>query len=66
MSDIRQASLEHEPLRLPGGFSLQAGPFAILAIGALWLHRHFDELPARLGTPATSPWVGGPGPFAGR
>src|SRR5207245_1808454 len=48
VSDIRQASLEHEPVRLPGGFGLQAGPFAILAIGALWLHRHFDELPSRL------------------
>ena len=64
MSDIREASLEHEPVRLPGGFALQAGPFAILAIGALWLHRHFDELPARL--PVHWNWRGVADGFARR
>ncbi|HUJ28098.1 MAG TPA: DUF5808 domain-containing protein [Myxococcales bacterium] len=26
----------------------QAGPFAILGVAALWLHAHYDELPARI------------------
>lgn len=47
MSDIREASLEPDRDRLPG-FWWQAGPFALLGTGALWLWKHYPELPARL------------------
>jgi uncharacterized membrane protein len=48
MSDIRTASVEPASDRLPGGVLLQVGPFVILALGALWLAAHWDQLPARL------------------
>lgn len=48
MSDIREASLTHEAAHLPGGALLQAGPFVILAVAALWVRSRYDELPARL------------------
>jgi len=48
MSDIRHASIEPGPPEpLPSAIA-QAGPFAILLLAALWLHRRFDQLPARI------------------
>jgi uncharacterized membrane protein len=47
MSDVREASVEIGPERLPGALA-QAGPFLILALGALWLRLRWDDLPARL------------------
>ena len=48
MSDIREASVEPDTTRLPAGALGQAGPFLILAAGAVWLRARWDELPARL------------------
>jgi uncharacterized membrane protein len=48
MSDIREGSLEPGSERLPAGFWLQAGPFAILGAAALWLRARWDDLPARI------------------
>jgi len=48
MSDVREASLEPERGGLPGGAALQAGPFALLAAGAVWLWARWSELPERL------------------
>jgi len=64
MSDIRQASLEPGSGERVPGFLAQAGPFAILAFGALWLHRRFDQLPARL--PIHWNWRGEPDGFVNR
>ena len=48
MTDIRQASLEPgSGERLPGVLA-QVGPFFILLLGALWLYRRFEDLPARI------------------
>jgi len=48
MADIRHASIEPGSAeRLPGLLS-QSGPFALLAMGAVWLCLRFDELPARI------------------
>ncbi|HET9752317.1 MAG TPA: DUF1648 domain-containing protein, partial [Myxococcales bacterium] len=47
MTDIREASLEPAP-GLPGGAAMQAGPFALLAAGALWLWARWGEVPDRL------------------
>ena len=44
MSDVQTTQA---PEQRPGAVA-QAGPFAILALGALWLLRHFDELPERI------------------
>jgi hypothetical protein len=64
MTDIRQASLEPgSSERLPGPIA-QVGPFAILALGALWLYRRFDELPARI--PVHWNWQGRPDAFIPR
>ena len=48
MSDLREASIERDTTQLPGGALGQAGPFLILAAGALWLRARWDDLPARL------------------
>lgn len=48
MSDLREAVMERDTTQLPGGALGQAGPFLILAAGALWLRARWDELPARL------------------
>lgn len=64
MSDIREASLEPEAAGLPGGRIMQAGPFVLLAAGALWLWAHWSELPERL--PAHWNWRGDPDRFVPR
>jgi uncharacterized membrane protein len=46
-STIREADLTPRPVRLPGGWILQVGPFAILGYAALWLHLHWQEIPER-------------------
>jgi len=46
-SSIREAALVRSS-RLPGGPLLQAGPFAVIAIAAVWLRLHWDELPAKI------------------
>ena len=48
MSDVREASLELGPERLPGGPIGQVGPFLLLAVGAIWLYASWDRLPPRL------------------
>lgn len=44
---IREADLTPRRVRLPGGWILQLGPFAILGAGALWLHSHWEQIPER-------------------
>jgi uncharacterized membrane protein len=44
---IREADLTPRRRRLPGGWILQLGPFAILAADALWLHFHWEQIPER-------------------
>lgn len=44
---IREAQLEPRPTRLPGGWTLQLGPFAVLATVALYLRLHWEQIPAR-------------------
>jgi uncharacterized membrane protein len=64
MADIRHASLEPgSDERLPGPLA-QSGPFAILAIGAVWLYLRFDQLPARI--PIHWNWRGDPDGFVSR
>lgn len=48
MSNIREASVERDTARLPGGALGQVGPFLMLAASALWLRARWDDLPARL------------------
>lgn len=43
---IREAALVPREAHLPGGWLLQLPPFAILAGTALWLHTHWDQIPA--------------------
>lgn len=64
MSDIREASLEPEPGGLPGGVVMQAGPFVLLAAGALWLWARWSELSDPL--PAHWNWRGDPDRFVSR
>jgi len=64
MSDIREASLEPERGGLPGGAAMQAGPFALLAGGAVWLWWRWSEVPERL--PAHWNWQGDPDRFVSR
>jgi uncharacterized membrane protein len=45
MTDIREASLEHDARGLPGGPLLQALPFAILAAVAAWVWNQYGRLP---------------------
>ncbi|MFL5392382.1 MAG: DUF1648 domain-containing protein, partial [Myxococcales bacterium] len=64
MADIRRASIEPGSVeRLPGPLA-QSGPFALLAMGAVWLYFRFDELPARI--PMHWGWRGEPDRFASR
>jgi uncharacterized membrane protein len=44
---VREAALQSRSDRLPGGWKLQAGPFILLAIAALYLNRHWPQIPAR-------------------
>jgi len=46
-STVREADLAPRPARFPGGWVLQAGPFAILAGVALWLQFHWEQIPDR-------------------
>jgi uncharacterized membrane protein len=67
MADIRHASIEPgspgSAERFPGPLA-QSGPFALLAIGAVWLYLRFDELPARI--PIHWNWRGEPDRFVSR
>ena len=56
MSNVREASVERDTSRLPGGALGQAGPFLLLAASALWLRARWDDLPARL--PVHWNWAG--------
>lgn len=44
---VREAVLEPRSTRPPGGWIVQAGPFAILLAVGVFLHFHWDEIPAR-------------------
>jgi uncharacterized membrane protein len=44
---VREAILEPRSTRPPGGWIVQAGPFAILLAVGVFLHYHWDEIPAR-------------------
>ncbi len=46
-STIREASLSPRTTQLPGGWSLELGPFAILLVTAIYLHLHWDAIPER-------------------
>jgi len=43
---VREAALVPREIQLPGGWLLQIPPFALLAGTAIWLQRHWDEIPA--------------------
>ncbi len=45
--NVREAILEPRNTRPPGGWILQVGPFAILLAVGVYLHLHWDEIPAR-------------------
>lgn len=42
---VREAELAPRAAHLPGGWLLQAGPFAILGAVAIYLHAHWDQIP---------------------
>ena len=44
---VREAVLEPRSTRPPGGWIVQVGPFAILLATGIFLHFHWDEIPAR-------------------
>jgi uncharacterized membrane protein len=44
---LREADLEPRLARLPGGWAVQVGPFAILAAVAVWLQLHWAQIPER-------------------
>jgi uncharacterized membrane protein len=44
---VREAALTPHDARLPGGWTVQAGPFALLAAAAIWLGVHWTEIPDR-------------------
>ena len=46
-STIREASLSPRTTQLPGGWSLELGPFVILLVTAIYLHLHWDAIPER-------------------
>jgi uncharacterized membrane protein len=46
-STVREASLSPHSSQLPGGWMLQFGPLAILAVVALYLSVHWTEIPDR-------------------
>lgn len=45
VSTIREASLSPRTTQLPGGWSLELGPFVILLVTAIYLHLHWDAIP---------------------
>jgi uncharacterized membrane protein len=44
---VREAVLSPRPSHLPGGWRVQAGPFVILAVTALYLRQHWAAIPDR-------------------
>jgi len=44
---VREAALAPHEVRLPGGWIVQIGPFAVLATVAAWLQLHWHEIPGR-------------------
>ncbi|HEY2028569.1 MAG TPA: DUF5808 domain-containing protein [Myxococcales bacterium] len=48
MTDIREASLQHDSSGLPGGVLGQSLPFAMLAACGVWLASIWDQLPLRM------------------
>jgi uncharacterized membrane protein len=46
-ASMREAEILRWRVELPGGWTLQAGPFAALAVAALYLHSRWAELPER-------------------
>ena len=44
---VREAALAPHEARLPGGWAVQIGPFALLAAVAIWLRLHWSEIPDR-------------------
>jgi uncharacterized membrane protein len=42
---VREAELAPRAAHLPGGWLLQAGPFAILGAAAIYLRAHWDQIP---------------------
>jgi len=44
---VREAALAPHEVRLPGGWTVQIGPFALLAAVAVWLGLHWTEIPDR-------------------
>ena len=47
VSTIREASLSPRTTQLPGGWSLELGPFVILLVTAIYLHLHWSAIPDR-------------------
>jgi len=47
---VREAALAPHEVRLPGGWTVQIGPFALLAAVAVWLQLHWSEIPDRFPT----------------
>lgn len=48
MSDVREASLQHDPSGLPGGALGQSLPFAMLAACGAWIAAIWDRLPEKM------------------
>ncbi|MGH9450231.1 MAG: DUF1648 domain-containing protein, partial [Terriglobia bacterium] len=46
-STLRVAFLEPSGAKLPGGWSVQSGPFAILLFTGIYLHAHWAQIPER-------------------
>lgn len=46
-SMVREAALAPHEVRLPGGWTVQIGPFALLAAVGVWLGLHWTEIPDR-------------------
>jgi len=46
-ASVEKAEILRRRVELPGGWTLQAGPFAALAVAALYLHSRWAELPER-------------------
>jgi len=44
---VREAALTPHEVRLPGGWTVQIGPFALLAAVGVWLGLHWTEIPDR-------------------
>ena len=46
-TSVREAAVGPRP-RLPGGWLLQSGPFALLMLTGLWIARHWEQIPERI------------------